>query len=123
MAAKIVVQDGTATESVSGIKMQRFSYGQRNRVFEVTGAGDGNNGRFVQGTYWLEGTYTGIMLTGMAAISGEDDGVRTGALTISPGAMPISALSVNHTSVSVNGNFMLGGPAVVQVQFRGTVAV
>ena len=129
MAAIIVVQDGTGSGSVvtEGVHVQRFSYGQRSRVFEVTGAGDKNSAKFVQGTFWIEGSSAGRLMDGCFEFKAAEDGavgdeaaLRIGTLAINPGGAAITA-DVNHTSVAVNGNFMTGGPAVVQVQFRGTV--
>jgi len=119
----VVVQDGNATEGVTGMQMQRFSYTKRIRVFDATSVEDGAVACFAQGTHWIEGTYSGLMIAGGTSPPATAGGLRSGALTINPGAGAYTtAFLVLHTSVMINGNFMPGGPAVIQAQFRGTDA-
>ena len=121
----VVVQDSdTVTESVLGVQMQRFSYTKRIRVFDATSVDDGAEAAFAQGTHWIEGSYTGLMVA--TAVSPPSADLLKGTLSIdlngaASGSFGVAETAmVLHTSVMYSGNFMNGGPCIVQVQFRGT---
>ena len=121
MPVVVVQESPTVTESVAGVQMQRFSYTKRIRVFDATSVDDGAVAAFAQGTHWIEGSYTGLMVTG--AVSPPSASLLKGALKIDIGGGNFGdteTAEVLHTSVMYSGNFMNGGPCIVQVQFRGT---